>query len=432
MKHRALLRLPVLTLAILFAAVPEADAQRVAPTVWGGGYKITVGQTEFIVAPSRASRIRSFKHDGTELLYQADSTGSPGSMGSTFWTSPQEYWTSTCRSSANYGCWTPPAAYDGPTVTFTGGLLPDSSVTYTGASADTYTKARLRKTFWGNPADTSITIRYHMVNTGATKNAYAGWEVSRFTTGGLTFYAKSDEDTVGLNKTNASSVTLANMIKDTLGVKWHKYDSTASLSGGTPKFWDGTSEGWYAHVDKRRLLYIKKFQDIPTSKKAPGGHENQIEYYTNNNTRTIVEMELQGPFDSVAAGDSLTWDVKWYVRLLPDSIPVTINSSLLSFTRETVNGPSYITSLANRPASQGASPRLSAAGDRIALALDRPVTVSLEVMDARGAVVQRPHSGPLDAGESVFRITPAAKGLYWVVLRDARGTILETRALPRL
>jgi hypothetical protein len=53
-------------------------------------------------------------------------------------------------------------------------------------------------------------------------------------------------------------------------------------------------------------------------------------------------------------------------------------------------------------------------------------------MDARGAVVQRLHSGALGAGAHSFRLAPAAKGLYWVVLRDARGRDLEVRALPRL
>jgi hypothetical protein len=424
-------------LLLLAASLALSEgAQRAYPTVHGGGYKITVGLTEITVAPSRAARIRSLKYDGIEMLYQADSTGSPGSMGSTFWTSPQAHWTAACRTgngsagngTGNNGCWQPPSAYDGPSVTFTGGLLADSSVTYTGASADSYTRARLRKTFWGNPADSSITIRYHMVNTGPTKAAYAGWEVTRFTTGGLTFYAKSDEDIAAGN--GASGTTLINMIKDTLGAKWHKYDSTANLSSGTPKFWDGTSEGWYARVDKSRLLYIKKFTDMPASKRAHAT-ENQIEYYTNNNTRTIVEMELQGPYDSVAAGDSLVWDVKWYVRELPDSIPVTINSGLLAFVRQTVNGPDVVTGLPDRvPPVAGAA--LSASADRVSLVLGRPAPLSILIVDGGGSVVQRLHSGMLEPGAHAFRLAPAAKGVYWVVLRDARGLVLEVRALPRL
>ncbi len=413
--------------ALLLAPADPVEAQRSEPTVHGGGYKIAAGPVEITVAPSRGARVRSLKFEGTELLYQADSTGNPGSMGSVFWISPQAHWTANCRNANNNGCWPPPTAHDGSgnASLYTGGLLGDSSVSYTG-SAESYTGARIRKTFWGNPADSSISIRYHMVNTSASAKAYAGWEVTRMTTGGLTFWAKSDEHVIAGNGTSGQA--LINMIKDTLGVKWHKYDSTVSLAGGTPKFWDGTSEGWFARVDKSRLLYIKAFEPIPPSKRAHAT-ENQIEYYTNNNTRTITEMELQGPYDSVAAGDSLQWEVKWYVRRLPDSIPVTMNSELLALTRATVAG--QVSPIHGRAGGALAS-RLSVTGNRVALTLRETSSVSLILMDARGATVQKLHSGALERGSHAFRVTPSAKGLYWLVLRDAGNRVLEVRALPRL
>jgi hypothetical protein len=54
------------------------------------------------------------------------------------------------------------------------------------------------------------------------------------------------------------------------------------------------------------------------------------------------------------------------------------------------------------------------------------------VQAARGSLVQRLHAGAQDAGMPTSRPAPAAKGLYWIVLRDARGQDLEVRALPRL
>jgi hypothetical protein len=420
--------LTILTSALLLALTPNAEAQKSAPVVQGGGYKLVAGPLDVAVAPSRGARIRSLRFDGTELLYQADSTGAPGSMGSTFWVSPQAHWTATCRSGNNNGCWPPPAQHDGQSTAYTGGLVDaDTSVSYTG-TANTYTGVRLRKTMWGNPKDTSISIRYHVVNTLATKIAFAPWEVTRMTTGGLTFWAKSLEDTIRGNGT--SGAALIAMITDTLGVKWHKYDSTVSLSGGTPKFWDGTSEGWFAHVDKSRLLYIKKFQDIPAAKKAPV-NENQIEFYTNNNTRSLIEMELQGAFDSIAVNDSMTWDVKWYVRRVPDNIPITRNAELLALVRNTVNTPVSISDRGDRR-SVASPARLSLTGRGVNLNVTTPLTVSLELVNARGAIMQRLHSGLLQPGNHAFTVEATPKGLYWVVLKGADAGVLEARMLPRL
>jgi|GEM_PF-4970664 len=402
-----------------------AEAQRPTPVVLGDGYKITAGPLEVALAPSRGARIRSVKFDGTEILIQ-DSAGSPGNLGSTFWVSPQAHWTATCRSGNNNGCWPPPTQHDGSSTLYTGGLVSaDNAVSYTGA-AHTVTGTRLRKTVWANTSDTSISIRYHIVNTLTTKIAYAPWEVTRLAAGGLTFWAKSPDDTIRGNGT--SGAALIAMIKDTLGVKWHKYDSTVSLSGGTPKFWDATSEGWFARVDKSRLLYVKKFVVIPKSKKAPV-NENQIEYYTNNNTRSLMEMELQGAFDSIAAGDSIAWDVKWYVRRLPDSIAVTPSAALLAFARATAaDRPTSLRSL--RSATSGAL--LATTANRVSVTLSVPTSVSLTITDAAGRVVERLHEGPLAAGAHEFHSTTQARGAYRLVLRNADGALLNTRAFTRL
>jgi hypothetical protein len=250
------------------------------------------------------------------------------------------------------------------------------------------------------------------------------------TTGGLTYWAKSADHVIAGNGT--SGTALINMIKDTLGVKWHKYDSTVSLSGGTPKFWDGTSEGWYARVDKSRLLYIKKFVPITPAQKAPV-NENQIEYYTNNNTRTILEMELQSAYDSVATGDSLAWDVKWYVRQLPDSIPVTPNAALLAFTRQTVAGNIVAVRGQTRMlAGAGLRGRLLVSGDRIGVTLDKSLKVSLAVVDSRGGTIQNLHDGALSGGYHAFSLGTVPQGIYWLILKNGSGKILESRMLTRL
>ena len=256
------------------------------------------------------------------------------------------------------------------------------------------------------------------------KRAYAPWEVTRIPTGGLTFWAKSTEDTIKGN--GAGGTAMMNMVTDTLGIKWHKFDSSASLSG-TPKLWDGTSEGWYAHVDKSRLLYIKKFTDIPASKKAPV-NENQIELYSTTN-KSYLEMELQGAFDSIPAGDSLTWDVKWYVRKLPDSIPVTRNAALAAFVRQTISdGP---VSVSSQVGSTTVGFRLGSTSRRISVDMDKGANVSLAIVNSNGREISRVHAGRLSQGHHEFALNSAMpKGVYWIVLKDAnRPGILSMRKL---
>jgi hypothetical protein len=121
--------------------------------------------------------------------------------------------------------------------------------------------------------------------------------------------------------------------------------------------------------------------------------------------------------------------MKWYVRKLPDALDATLGSqALVDYARQVIGGT---TGVSGRAAKSMRS-ALSASGEGIRLNLDKSASVSLVVMNARGSVVQRLHAGALDAGMHSFRLAPAAKGLYWIVLRDARGQDLEVRALPRL
>ena len=89
-----------------------------------------------------------------------------------------------------------------------------------------------------------------------------------------------------------------------------------------------------ARVDKSRVLFIKKFPDTPPAKKAPGT-ENECEIYI---TRALLEMEMQGAYDPIPANDSVAWEVKWFVRKLPDAIAVSRNKALADFVAQVISG----------------------------------------------------------------------------------------------
>ncbi len=411
-------------LTIVMAALPfTAHAQKVMPVSTGGNaYNMTSGPISVVIGPSKGARIRSLKYSGTELFY-TDSSGSPSSNGSTFWPSPQAYWTSACKSASNNGCWPPPTNIDGSGA-YTGGLLGDSSVTYAG-STDNGSGARLRKTLWVNSGDSSINIRYNVINGSANSISFGPWEITRFPGGGTTFFP------IGLDTIGGTTEMLA-IIRDTLGTKWYVFDSTKTLSG-TPKFWvDGTG-GWYAHVDKNRVLFVKKFIDTPPSKKAPV-KESEVELYVQNN-KTYQEMELQGPFGAIAAGDSITWNVKWLIRKLPDSVVIGRTSSLLNFTQQMVNAAAAIsTPTGVRNAGISHEDLIQYFGNRIYLNLKKNMNVSLILMDSRGQTLGQIHSGKLSEGRHEFTFsTSLPQGVYLLVVRDlSSNKVLSKQALPLL
>lgn len=407
--------------------VTDAVAQRTLPVEAGGAYTLTAGPLSATVGASRGARIKSLKFDGTELFYQ-DSSGSPSSHGSSFWPGPQAHWTTTCRNANNNGCWPPPANIDGSSASsiYTGGLRADSSVSFA-SNLDNGTGLRLRKTLWTNAKDTSLNIRYHLINGASAKSAYSPWEVTRFTTGGLLFWQKDPADTIRGN--GASGTAMMNMVRDTLGLKWFKYDSATVPTSGTAKLWDGSTGGWFARVDKSRLVYIKKFTDTPKSKKPPVS-ENEIEIYSANRSGTtggmnLLEMELQGPFDSIAVGDSTTWDVKWLVRRLPDSISISPNAALLAFVNKVAAGPVALT-----PKGAAASrPGLTFANRRVGFELARASVVSLSLVDAGGRTVRDIYAGPARAGRHEFAVSAPTPGIYWLTLKNGADVQVRRVAL---
>jgi hypothetical protein len=426
MSVKSLFALPALL--VLAATTTESVAQRSLPVEAGGAYTVSAGPLSATIGASRGARIRSLKFDGTELFYTDSSGGAPTSHGSTFWPGPQAHWTSQCRTNNNNGCWPPPVNLDGNTsaAIYTGGLRNDSSVSYV-SNLDNGTGVRLRKTIWANVKDSSIGIRYHIVNGGSAKSAYSPWEVTRFTTGGLLFWQKDPTDTIKGN--GNPGLAMIAMVRDTLGTKWFKYDSATVPTSGTAKLWDGSTGGWFARVDKSRLLYIKKFTDTPKSKKPPV-NENEIEIYSANRSGTtggmnLLEMELHGPFDSIAVGDSAAWDVKWYVRRLPDSIPVTANAALLAYVNRVASGPVALSS--SKP--QHARSALAFSNRRASFELSRAAVVSLSLVDAGGRTVRDLYTGPARAGRHEFAVTAPTPGIYWLTLKNGAEVRIRRVAL---
>lgn len=399
--------------ALLLALALPTQAQKVEPTTTGTGnaarWTFTHGPVSFQSGPKRSGRIHAVQYNGANVLHM--DTGSATNYGSTFWPSPQAGWQNT-------PAWPPATNIDGANNNFTAEYA-DTTLFLRGAT-DNSNQVRINKAYWLNAADTSISMRFTLINTAATTKSWAPWQVTRLPAGGIYLFPKGEGAITG---------DLAGGTRDSLGHIWFKYDSSSNYSG-TKKFYADGSNGWFAHLSKDRVLLIKKFTDTPLAQKAPSP-ENEIELYTDPNKK-FVEMEPQGPYTAIPSGDSVVWDVKWYVRKMPDTTTVAVgNVAILNYINSVLSGGGT-TAINGKATRSDMALRMTFAGEGIRLSLQNATSLSLVVMDARGATVQRLHSGMLEAGTHAFRLAPAAKGLYWVVLRDARGKDLEVRAVPRI
>lgn len=403
------------TALFLFASAlslaPSAMAQKVSPTTAGTGtatrWTFTMGQAAFLAGAKHGGRIHALRFGASDILHMDTATAT--NYGSTFWPSPQAVWN-----------WPPPANIDGNGA-YTAELVGDTVLALVG-QVDNTTKLRFRKEYWADLGDSTFNMRFTMVNTGAAR-AWSPWQNSRLDTGGVYFFPAGEGTVTG---------DLAQFVKDSIGMKWYAHGTATTLTSGTTKFFADGKDGWFAHVTVDGILFLKKFKDAPVSKKAPDP-ENEIQIYTTNRPITnadFVEMEVQGAYDSIAQNDSSSWDVKWYVRKLPDSIAATVgNPQLVAFVNQILTPPSTSLRGASRAVTAA---RLAFAAGRVEVSLEQARVLSVSLLDARGRLVQPLHSGELSVGTHSFAVPAASRGVHWVVLRDLNNRVLASRLIPPL
>jgi hypothetical protein len=301
----------IVAIGLLFSGILfhcNVFSQRVTPKQQDGKYYFQVANVTFEVDPSFGGRITSFQIGDREILCVTKNTN--WSWGSTFWQSPQN-----CTT-----CWGWPPSTELDSDPYSGGIAGDSISIV--SDVDPKDKIKFRKTFYASLKDTSVTINYSIINTDVTSKTFSPWEISRVPTEGIFLFPYGDGSISGpyagnLNKNN--------------GIAWYKYKGTET---GNQKCMSDGKEGWSAWVNKDSVVFIKKFIDMPYSKRAT--NENEIEFYFAG-PGAYFELENQGPYTSIKGGDSLTWSIKWYLRYIPHSVTIDVNSeSLVNFIRKEV------------------------------------------------------------------------------------------------
>ena len=279
-----------LTAAILMGSM--ALSAQTINTLENGRYSISVGDVTLTVDAARGGKVVSYKYQDQEIL---STTRMPNSFGSTFWTSPQKEWN-----------WPPVPEFD--TKPFNAEVK-DGILVLTGEKSARF-GYRIRKEFSADKKDNAIVIKYTIINESGETRQVAPWEISRVPNGGVVFF-------------EAKEATPANNMKGLpftyeYGAAWYVMDEDRENRKINA---DGT--GWLAFCDKG-LMFVKKFENIKQSDAAPA--EAEIQIYANPG-KTFVEIEEQGAYTTLNAGESVDWTARWY--LVPNDLPAEPSKALL-------------------------------------------------------------------------------------------------------
>ena len=298
------------TLLVFIFLLPGtiSDGQAISPQEENGKYYFQVANVYFEVDPSIGARISSFKIDDEEILQQSAYAGDY-LYGATLWQSPQSEWN-----------WPPSVELD--QNPYTGGIE-GTQVILRSAVDETYSHLVFKKVFSASLSDTSVSMEYTMINKGTSDHSYSAWELARVPSGGISFFPKGEGDVTG---DFAAQTELIN------GIVWYQQDDADPSSR---KFFCDGAEGWSAHVNDDLNVFIKQFEDAAATDHAPGESEIELWY---SGPSSYIELENQSAYTNIAVGDSVTWNMKWYLRNVPSGIQAqTGNADLVNYIRNIVN-----------------------------------------------------------------------------------------------
>ena len=262
-------------------------------------YSLSVGHVTLTVDAQKGGKIVSYRYDDKEILSQ---TKIPNSFGSTFWTSPQSEWN-----------WPPVPEYD--TKPFNAEVAGDKLI-LTGEKSKRF-GYRVRKELTTDKKDNAIVITYTIINESGETRKVAPWEISRVPNGGILFF-------------DAKEVTPANNM-ETMPFVYEKKAAWYTLDESRKnRKINADGKGWLAFCDKG-LLFVKKFPDLKPAEPAPA--EAEIQIYVNTG-KTFVEIEEQGAYTTLNAGEELSWSVRWYLE--PTDLPAEPSKALLKKARKMI------------------------------------------------------------------------------------------------
>lgn len=235
-------------------------------------------------------RIVSFKYGSEEILTQSNEHEN---FGSTLWTSPQSGWG-----------WPPYKVLD--EKEYEGGITGD--FLWLRSEADSVSGFQMEKIFTPDYRNSGLTITYVIRNISKVTKSVGAWEVTRVPAGDLSFFPKGKF--AKMPESNLKGVS------ESKGIIWFQ-GNNKKFEGGQKLFSSGRN-GWVAHIHKN-ILFVKMYPDIKVSELAP--LQGEVEIYADGN-RIYEELENHGTYQLLMPGDSLKYQVGWYLRELPANTEV--------------------------------------------------------------------------------------------------------------
>lgn len=384
-----------LLLCLIIIAVNNLNAQNVPPQQDGSLFSLEVGNLVFTVDSTYGAKVSSLTLDGTEFMVTPDMVSTDYLWGATLWPSPQSEWDWVDSDKLVWDHEEYTASIDGDTVSFTGKEV----------SVDNGDSFYFIKNFWASSADTTISLNYSMVNTTGKTIKKALWELTRVPVGGLTFWPTGQGGTWG------------QLAPATEEINDHTWYDRESEDGTNLKFFADGLDGWFAHVDESGSLYIKTFEDVDQSEFASG--EGEIELWVADE---YIELENQGPCRDIADEAQLDYEVKWYLRPLPDNIEVTAgNMELVEYVKWVISDrgtpPTYIASDNKRLTAQ-VYPNPAKNSIHISQNGSNSETIQFTLIDIHGKAVKK---GELSS--ETINVSELSSGVYLLLLETGEEII---------
>ena len=284
-----------------------ASAPVFSQTVQGSvdeGFTIKAGDVTMTVSAKEGGKIMSYKYGDQEMLSQLRMQNQ---YGSTFWTSPQKEWN-----------WPPVTEFD------RGAYTDETPATDAGKSLVLTSQVarklpfQIQKRYTPDPKGKFIKVAYTIVNKGDAERKVAPWEISRVV---------ADESALIFFDAPVDGITPAGLIpfKAEAGASWYSFEQAPQN-----RKINSDGKGWLAYA-AGNLLMIKKFADLTPAQPAPD--EAEIQVYVNQG-KTYIELESQGEYKNLQPGESLTWEVVWYLVELKEA-PAP-SKKLLDLVRKTI------------------------------------------------------------------------------------------------
>ena len=275
----------VTLLATVVCLTTASAANPIIKNLGESKYSIEVGDLFMTINAGGGGKILSFKYKDVEVISQSTF---PESFGSTFWTSPQKEWN-----------WPPVQEFDKQpyTVEEKGNSLVMTS------NVSARLKYRIRKEFSVDAKSNAIVVTYSIINESGETRKVAPWEITRVPNEGLIFF---DAPTDQITPTDLMP------FQSEFGISWYQTDEA-----NQNRKINADGKGWLAYLNNG-LLMVKKFQDLNASQPAP--EEAEIQVYVNRG-KSYIELESQGAYTELKAGESLDWTVKWFLTPYEGAAP---------------------------------------------------------------------------------------------------------------